>query len=148
MTEIAKYLTGVKVKMGVKSDLQLALRLGISQGMVNKIMMGVATPGDEVCIKIAELAGENPERVILLAHKSKASEKTRTYWEHIFNLLPEPKKTAVAASLALLIAVPVLADFSLHNATQYILCDIVLSVLFLLILFKNTIIPNKYKEVL
>lgn len=122
MTEMAKYLTEVKAKLGIKSDSQLALKIGISQTMVSHIMLGYTAPGDDVCVKIAKIAGDSPEYVMLLAHKSKATEATRPYWDHIFKLFEViSKKPALAASLALFLAFPFLAqggsDFSLHNVT-------------------------------
>ncbi len=96
MTEIARYLEGVKAKLDIKSDTQLAIRLGVSQAAVQKWMKTGAVPDDDMCLKIAEIAADDPAMVILLAHKSRASEATKKHWARIF-------KTVTAATFSLLL---------------------------------------------
>lgn len=128
MTDFVKYLEGVKAKLGISSDRQFAGQIGVSQSFMSNMMAGWQVPEDDTCIKIAKLAGDNPERIILLARKSKASDTSRPYWEHIFALLTEPKKAAVTASLAFLLIIPMIfqetfpgtTDFSLQNTYRNI----------------------------
>lgn len=152
MTDFVKYLEGVKAKMGITSDRQLAMKIGVSPAYFSNIRLG-QVPHDDICLKIAELTGDNPEYVILLAHKSKANEATRPYWDHIFKVFEAIQKPALAASLALFLALPFIAQGSLpfHGLTQDILCQLCFLSFFacyLSSLFKNTIISNNYKEAL
>lgn len=83
MTEFAKYLEGVKIKLGIKSDRQLAFMIGLTQPSMCSIMSGKTIPTDDIVLKIAEIAGDDPEKILLLAHKNKASEKSRPYWDSL-----------------------------------------------------------------
>jgi transcriptional regulator with XRE-family HTH domain len=120
MTDIIKYLEGVKVKLGISSDRALAHKIGITQSAISNIMAGASIPSDETCIKIAELAGDDPALVILMAHKSKASEATKKHWAKIF-------KTVTAAALGFLVmislAVPALAGQNPRIGGEYTLSD-------------------------
>ncbi len=82
MAEFAKYLDGIKAKLGIKSDRQLSFKIGISPAYLANIRIG-QIPDDDIVLKIAEIAGDDPEKVLLLAHKSKASEKSRPYWDSL-----------------------------------------------------------------
>ena len=118
MSEFSIYLEGVKAKLGIKSDNQLAIKLSISQSAVAGWTNSGRTPEDETCIKIANLAGDDPSQVILLAHKVKASEKTRPYWDKIF-------KTCAAAVLVLALTVGILLPYPvgiIPQLTECILC--------------------------
>jgi hypothetical protein len=105
MTEFAKYLEGVKIKLGIKSDRELGLRIGITQPSICSIMKGLTIPTDDKCLKIAEIAGDDPEKVLLLAHKSKASEKSRPYWDSLL-------KKVVNMSLIIFLTLAFLPLFS------------------------------------
>ena len=83
MTPIAKYLSELKAKKGLKSDRQFAIQIGISTGMVCNILAGANVPSDEACKKIATFAGDPLEKVLLLAAESRAPESTRKAWEKI-----------------------------------------------------------------
>lgn len=83
MTEFTVYLKGIKAKLGIKSDRELAFKIGVSPAYISNMKLG-QIPDDDVCLKIAEIAGDDPGKVLLLAHKSKASEKSKPYWESLF----------------------------------------------------------------
>lgn len=83
MTDFSKYLEGVKAKIGIKSDRELAFALGVTAGSIYNVTKGTGIPTDDICLKIAEIAGDDPEKVLLIAHKSKASEKSRPYWDSL-----------------------------------------------------------------
>ncbi len=87
MTEIVAYLQNVKIRLGIKSDRQLAMKSEITQAAICSIMGGGSVPTDETCIRIALLAGDDPAYVIALARKSKASEASRPYWDRILKVL-------------------------------------------------------------
>lgn len=124
MTDIVKYIEGIKVGKGIKSDRQLAALVGITQPSMTNILGGLSVPKDETCVKIAELAGEDPAIVILLAHKSKASEATKKHWAKIFKLV-----TAATLGLVMFFYIFASPAFSStrqkNNLTQCILCQIV-----------------------
>lgn len=88
MTEFSKYIDGVKAKLGIKSDRVLAYQIGISTAYMSNLKAG-AVPDDDVAIKIASLADDDPEKILLLAHKSKASEKSRPYWDSLLKKVVE-----------------------------------------------------------
>ncbi len=115
MTEFSKYLEDVKIKLKIKSDAELAIRIGKTQSYMSQVMRGMTMPTDDVCLKIAEIAGDDPEKVLLLAHKSKASEKSRPYWDSLL-------KKAVNASLIILIALTFLPEIlPFSNPPRYIM---------------------------
>jgi transcriptional regulator with XRE-family HTH domain len=102
MNDFGKYLEEVRTKTGIKNDRQLAMRIGVSPAYINYIKHG-RIPEDDVCIKLAELANDKPESILLMAHKLKATEKSKPYWEHMF-------KTLAAATLASIITLPFLTN--------------------------------------
>lgn len=99
MNYFSNYLKTVLDRTGIKNERQLALRLGITQGFISQIKKGENTPSDELCIKLAKLAGDNPDRILLLSHKNKASEEAKPYWDKII-------KTLATATLAIYITLP------------------------------------------
>ncbi|MBI4847544.1 MAG: helix-turn-helix domain-containing protein [Nitrospirae bacterium] len=113
MTEFATYVEGIKVKLGIKSDRELALKLGIAPPSLCNIVNGHGIPSDDTCLKIAALAGDDPEQVLLLAHKSKASEKSKPYWDSLL-------KKVAAMSLLFAIAFPLCMTTTM-SATRYIM---------------------------
>lgn len=83
MTEFSDYLKAVRFKTGIKNDRQLALRLGLSMAAIYNITRANTIPSDEICLRIAALAGDDPEKVLLLAQKSRAPEAAKKHWESI-----------------------------------------------------------------
>ncbi len=100
MTEFSKYLGGVKAKLAIKNDYQLSIKSGIAYSTIQSWMKAGKVPEDDVCIKIANLAGDDPARVILLAHKAKASDVSKPYWNKIF-------KTCAATILVFVLCISV-----------------------------------------
>lgn len=87
MNELVAYLNDVKRLTGIKNDRQLSIAIGITTPAMSGIMAGVSVLTDEHCIKVAELTGDDPAKVIALAHKVKASEKACPHWEKILKAL-------------------------------------------------------------
>ena len=87
MNELVSYLRDLKARLGIKSDRELASKIGMTQAGICNIMTGGGLPNDEHCVKIALLGGDDPAHIIALAHKSKASESMRPYWDRILKVL-------------------------------------------------------------
>lgn len=100
MRPIEKYLEEVKKKAGLRTDRALAEKLGIRPQAIVLIKQGVNTPCDETCKKLAELIGDPPEKVLLLAQISKAPDVTRPAWERIFQAMAFMAVVTVAAAAA------------------------------------------------
>jgi transcriptional regulator with XRE-family HTH domain len=92
MRPIGNYIEEVKKKAGFKTDKELAIRLGVNPTAIFLIKNGTNTPSEENCKKLAELAKDPYEKVLLLAQVSKASETSKKAWEHIL-------KTAIEAGI-------------------------------------------------
>lgn len=80
---IEKYLEDVKIKAGIKTDRELATKLGVKPQAISAIKSGFNTPSEEHCKKLADLAKDPYEKVLLLAQVSKASETSKGAWERI-----------------------------------------------------------------
>ncbi len=83
MRPIEKYLDDVKRKAGLPTDKALADRLGIKHPSICRIRSGEQTPSDETCARLAALAGDPVEKVLLLAAESRAPKSTRKAWHNI-----------------------------------------------------------------
>ncbi len=130
MTDFVKYLDGTMVKMGIKSGPQLALRIGVSQAYAHNIIRGIQVPGDDVCVKIAELAGDDAARVIALAHMVKATSASKAAWDKIF------KAVAAAALVLVIVFVGILPSaMPESDLTLCILCQVFVLLLLFGILF-------------
>ncbi len=92
MTDFAKYIESVKLRQGMKSDRELALKLGVSTTAMYNVTKGSGIPSDEVCVRVAELVGDDPIKVLLLAHACKASEKSRPYWDEVIKTVNNVSK--------------------------------------------------------
>lgn len=101
MRPIEKYLDEVKKKREIPSENAFARTLGMKPSSLYLIRRGVNTPSEETCKKIAELAGDSYEKVLLLAQLSKAPEVSKHAWERI---LKYAVKGGLAMGLALLIS--------------------------------------------
>ncbi len=119
MNDLISYLREVKTRNNIKSDREFALKVGLTQAAMSNFMGGAGSPNDESCIKIARFAGDDPARVIALAHKCKATENSRPYWDKLLKALA----TASIAILLFLSVLPVTAHADSHNGrAQCILC--------------------------
>lgn len=83
MRPIERYLNEIKKKKGIETDSELAARLGIKHPSICLIRKGTNTPSDELCRRMAELAGDPVEKALILAAESRAPESTRNAWERI-----------------------------------------------------------------
>ncbi len=92
MRPIETYLEEVKKKAGLKTDKELAVKLGVKPAAICQIKNGSNTPSEAHCKILAELAKEPYEKVLLLAQVSKASETSKSTWERIL-------KTAIKAGM-------------------------------------------------
>lgn len=128
MRPIEKYLDEVKGKAGIKTDCELSRRLGIKQPSLVKIRTGENTPSEETCKKLANIAGDPYEKVLLLAQVSKAPDVSKLAWERIMKAAAQAG--VFTLSLALLtLSSPAPSEAAiqgsfLHNgASKYPLCD-------------------------
>lgn len=88
MENFVDLLEEVKRKQGLKNTLELGKFLGISQAHIYKIVDGRGVPGDENCVRIAEVTGYDPSYVIALAHKSASKRQEVTAaWDEILRCL-------------------------------------------------------------
>ncbi len=110
MKDLISYLNALKAKLDIKSDTQLAARLGITQASIQKYMVGMAVPADEVCIKIAELSGDSPTIVMALADVSRAKGTSKKYRTQIY-------KAVMTAALSLLFFIPSSAYATVNNSS-------------------------------
>lgn len=114
MRPIEKYLDEVKEKAGFKTDKELAERLGVKPSAICQIKSGNNTPSEEHCKKLAALAGDPYEKVLLLAQVSKAHEGSRLAWERILKYAAKGG-LALAVTLVLAGALPLLIGTVAHN---------------------------------
>lgn len=82
MNEFIQYIHEVMKEKGIKSATELGLLIGKKQSYMSSLMRGNHTPGEDVCIKIAEISGDSPEKVLLMAHTAYAKE-AKPYWENL-----------------------------------------------------------------
>ncbi len=71
-----QYLQAAKARLGITSDYALAARLGITRSGISQYQSGKNTMGDETALKIAEILGIDPGKVLLdmAVERSKSSE--------------------------------------------------------------------------
>ncbi len=138
MKTIPEILDIVKKKAGIKNDYNLGLKIGISTGAMFEFRHGKSIPSDDTCIKLANLAGEDAEKIILIAHASRAESKEATkIWNGIL-------KKAIGFSIVIILISPTLfytlsAQQSIYYATWWIATLLSLIVI-------TPIIINKIKE--
>lgn len=70
--DLSAYLDRARAAARAPSDYALAQQLGITRQHVSDMRRGLALPGDDLMVRIAELAGEDAERAILLLDYWKA----------------------------------------------------------------------------
>ncbi len=114
---IVSYIADLQEKTGLK-DAEIAEKLGIKPSSMNHIKYGMTVPKDETCRRLAELAGDPPEKVLLLAAESRAPEALKPVWHNII------KKMAKSGLFTLMLLVffnfsVFLAEIpNIHYATQ------------------------------
>jgi|SRR3989344_2755004 len=84
MKTIAEILDYVKEKTGIKNDYNLSLKIGLSAMAIFEFRNNKSIPSDETCIKLAGLTGEDPKKIILIAHAARAkSPEAKKAWNGI-----------------------------------------------------------------
>lgn len=97
MPTIAEYLDAAKARGKFTSDTKLSIALGQGPAWVSMIKRGIAHPGEDAMIKLAELAGVSPDIALLdLARERAKSPAVRSAWANIL------QRIAVAVVVALL----------------------------------------------
>lgn len=83
METVGKYLAGVQKRLCISNSKELAERLLISVDMVEDILGNEMVPEDELCLRIAYLAGDDPVLILAMAHYASGNVFTKPYWEKI-----------------------------------------------------------------
>jgi transcriptional regulator with XRE-family HTH domain len=102
---MSRYLDDARESGLVKSDYDLAKKLGIGRAAVSKWRLGDHAPGEDQAAALATLLGK-PE---IMAEASAARAKTpeaRKAWEKVAALLHEAKDFAIVAAIGLACAMP------------------------------------------
>lgn len=84
MENLGNYLKNLQEKLGFPDPKNLADQLSISPESIKNILQNKLIPDDELCLRIAYLAGDDPALVLAIAHFSSANVTAKTYWEKIF----------------------------------------------------------------
>lgn len=133
MRPIEAYVTDVMKKKGIKSFNQLSQELRVSHNAVFNIMSKGGTPSDELCKKLADLAGDPVEKVLILAAESRAPESTKNAWERILKAAAQAGVFTLGLMLFSM-AAPPLAQASMEKTVtksfditraEYPLCDMI-----------------------
>ena len=79
--DVLTYLDRARAVAGLESDYALARALGVTKQHVSDIRRGIALPGDELMLRVAELAGEDQELAVmrLLYWKARHGAAKATY---------------------------------------------------------------------
>lgn len=110
MKTIPKILDHVKEKAGIKNDYNLSLKMGLTPEAIRQFRNNKSIPSDETCIKLANLAGEDAEKIILIAHAARAESKEATkIWNGIL-------KKAIGFSLIILLLSPTVTNLIQKSA--------------------------------
>jgi transcriptional regulator with XRE-family HTH domain len=100
MNKLRVYIDNIKVKADIKSDRQLAIKIGIDPSYLCEIIKGTKMPSDKHCIKLAEIAGEEPEKVILFIHACNAKKEAQPIWNGLLK-----KVVGIALNLTLVFSI-------------------------------------------
>ena len=82
--DIDDYLQAVAEKLGIDSDRQLALRLGVTPGAMSQYKSGARVMDDYCATQIASFLKINPMLVIAAANEKREKHATRKqYWKEL-----------------------------------------------------------------
>lgn len=111
MPTIAEYLDAAKARGKFASDTRLSIALGQGPSWASQIRRGIACPGEDAMMRLAELAGISPDIALLdLARERARDPRVRSTWANIL------QRIAVAVVAALL---PIgAARVSVENAQE------------------------------
>lgn len=79
---IVKYIEDLQKRKSLK-DKDIAERLGIKPSSMHHLKHGLTIPSDINCLKLAEIASDPPEKVLLIAAESRAPKEARPFWHNI-----------------------------------------------------------------
>ena len=135
MQTFADYISGV-IKRKQLRQKDLIPILGVSKGAISGYVNGKNVPEDIVCKKLAELAGDPIEKVLLLAAEARTPEPTRKAWHKILTKYAKVSGFMVGLIFLILIISPTIAQANsgillntkstlgvLFDSTFYPLCD-------------------------
>ncbi len=121
-SDFVVYLEGVKAKMGFKNDRALAVAVGMNASALCNVMKGLGVPSDDACVRIAQVAGDAPARVLLLAHRTRSRGDAKAAWDKLYRALAN---VALAAAFALglsgLLPSPAPAPADIGGYSRYIM---------------------------
>jgi len=126
MKNTVDYLNNAKKKLGIKSDRQLAIWMGVGTPTLSQYQSGKRIIDDYAAAKIAEALNIDEMEVIAVANiEREKTEERRTYWRKVF---ARHAGTGVAACLVLSISMininDVQASESTPDLTNYTLCEV------------------------
>ncbi len=85
MLTIGQYIDNVKIHKGMKKTAELSRSLGVERQYLYNIKKGLSTMNDSVAVKLANLSGDHPETVILIARWSTANTDIKPYYEAMYH---------------------------------------------------------------
>jgi len=83
MQDLSAYLQNLKQRLNIQNNGELAAQLKIEEQKVSRWCNGEEIPDDDSCIKLANIAGDDPAKVLILKHLSSASIMSRAFWENV-----------------------------------------------------------------
>ena len=79
-----EYIDAVKIKFDLPSDYALSKLLNCPRGTISAYRLGKIGLGDDMAVRIAELLGVPPGRVLANVHAERSNDATvRDVWEKI-----------------------------------------------------------------
>jgi len=83
MQDLSAYLQNLKERLNIPNNRELATQLNVDEQRVSRWCNGEEIPDDDICIKLAFIAGDDPADVLILKHLSSASIMARAFWEKV-----------------------------------------------------------------
>ena len=119
--DLIGYLDAARARAGLASDRQLAGALGLSQGAVFHFRHRRAFPADDVMIRLAQLAGVEPERALLDLNiwRTEGTPAASFYRQLLMSL-----STAAAILLSIVYSPPASSMDRGSVTENYTLCDL------------------------
>jgi len=103
-SELVALIDQARARNGLSSDRRLDMLFGFSGSGVNQWRRGKAWPSDEAAVKLAELAGVDPEALVLRIHQAAAAERGEQRAAAFWRALAEKvSKTAAALLIGCLV---------------------------------------------
>jgi hypothetical protein len=118
METITEYLDEAKRRSGCKSDRKFCALLGMSPTWLLHTRRGTL-PTDETMLKIADIAGVDPQKALLDLNIWRSQGKTKALYQTMRKTLE--RAAVLCAVLAAIQVTPALAKVSNHESAQCIL---------------------------